>query len=162
MTKIQIMKVMKKPTTSHLPTEKLYQKKNQPSCCDICRSIHYSKFLVLPEVSFLKWHQAESSVSSADRRDYNEDNHSTHGLQFFKAWEHVGDRYDDLNKFARSARFINDIMMCLRDPSSTWHMQMVRTVFNYQGCVDLSSTPRTVIALARLKTNEKHMWVLLS
>ena len=97
-----------------------------------------------------------------NQRDYNNVNHGIHihGLQFFKVWDHVGDRHDDLKRYGLFVKNLNDTMIHLRDHPLTWHMQIVPTVFNYQGNVDLPETHRNVRALAKiLNTEDQSLWV---
>ena len=89
------------------------------------------------------------------QRDYQNE---SYGLQFFKVWDHVGDRYDDLRNYPSYAQHISRTLCAskIRHLHGTCRLCLIS---NYQGYVDISATHRAVKALAKLlRTEEKKLW----
>ena len=70
----------------------------------------------------------------ADQRDRNNQNHGLDGIQFFKLWDHVGTRDDDLKGYNEYKQVVNTALIHLRDNPHTWHMQVAPTAFNSLTC----------------------------
>ena len=94
-----------------------------------------------------------------DDRDHTNSNHTLHGIEFFKQWEHVGDRTDDLKGYQEYKKSINDYMLKVQDHRPTWHLIIVPSMFNYQGRHDMPTIYSNVEELAKLLniTNVKEL-----